>query len=93
MYSGSHKLSENIWFIWSKTSYGSGEKVGCHDCDGQTDDAQNVKIEQNSGFRICNMTSCTIHKVMLKDCLIQKTNKSKITVEEEEDSEQIQSET
>ena len=39
------------------------------------------------------MTSCTIHKVMLKDCLIQKTNKSKITVEEEEDSEQIQSET
>ena len=26
--SGCHKLSENIWFVWSRTPY-SGEKVGC----------------------------------------------------------------
>ena len=32
--SGCHRLSENIWFVWFKTSYYSGEKVGCH---GQTD--------------------------------------------------------
>ena len=27
-----HKISENIWFVWSKRSY-SGQKVGCDDCD------------------------------------------------------------
>ena len=26
--SGCHKLSENIWLVWSKRSY-SGDKVGC----------------------------------------------------------------
>ena len=26
---GCRKLSENIWFVWSKRSY-SGQKVGCH---------------------------------------------------------------
>ena len=31
--SGCQKLSENIWFVWSKRSY-IGEKVGFHDCDG-----------------------------------------------------------
>ena len=47
--SGCHKLSENIWFVWSKRSY-SGQKVGCDDCDththGHTDG--NVKIELES---------------------------------------------
>ena len=31
MDSGCHKLSENIWFVWSKRSY-SEDKVGCHAC-------------------------------------------------------------
>ena len=33
---GCHKLSENIWFVWSKTSY-SGDKWRCHQggTDGQ----------------------------------------------------------
>ena len=46
--SGCHKLSENIWFVWSsmvipwsRTPY-SGEKVGC-DAGPRTDG--NVKIE------------------------------------------------
>ena len=29
------KLSENIWFLWSKTSY-SGEKIGCVGSDNQS---------------------------------------------------------
>ena len=34
--SGCHKLSENIWFVWSKTSY-SGDKWRCYRCGtGQT---------------------------------------------------------
>ena len=38
------ELSENIWFVWSKTSY-CGENVGCHAC-GRTDNGRrNVKIE------------------------------------------------
>ena len=41
---GWHKLSENIWFVWSKRSY-SGDKRGCHAC-GRTDGRpRNVKIE------------------------------------------------
>ena len=49
MDSGCHKLSENIWFVWSKRSY-SGEKVECHVCDGWTDGHThgNVKIELES---------------------------------------------
>ena len=32
------ELSENVWFVWSKTSY-SGDKWRCHRCgtDGRTD--------------------------------------------------------
>ena len=49
--SGCYKLSENIWFVWSKRSYG-GEKMGCH---LMWTDNGNVKIEleflkQNSQF-------------------------------------------
>ena len=43
--SGCHKLSENVWLVWSKRSY-SGQKVGCDDCDGRTHG--NVKIELES---------------------------------------------
>ena len=32
--SGCHKLSENIWLVWSDRSY-LGEKVGCHLCGRQ----------------------------------------------------------
>merc|ERR1712218_142746 len=39
------ELSENIWFVWSKTSY-CGENVGCHACGRTTDNGRNVKIEQ-----------------------------------------------
>ena len=54
--SGCHKLSENIWFVWSsmvipwsRTPY-SGEKVGC-DAGPRTDG--NVKIElESAGFAI-----------------------------------------
>ena len=35
-------LSENIWFVWSKSSF-SGDKKGC-DARGRTD-GRNVKIE------------------------------------------------
>ena len=39
------ELSENIWFVWSKTSY-CGENVGCHACGRRTDNGRrNVKIE------------------------------------------------
>ena len=33
---GWHKLSENIWFVWSKRSY-SGDKKGCHARGRRTD--------------------------------------------------------
>ena len=29
------ELSENIWFVWSRTCY-KGEKLRCHACDGHT---------------------------------------------------------
>ena len=34
--SGCHKLLENVWFVWFKTSY-SGDVT---DADGQTNDKQ-----------------------------------------------------
>ena len=40
--SGCHKLSENIWFVWSKTYY-EGERVRCHAC-GRMD--KHVKVGQ-----------------------------------------------
>ena len=36
---GRHKLSENIWFVWSKMSY-SGDMDGCHACARTTDNGQ-----------------------------------------------------
>ena len=45
-----HMHSENMWFVWFKTSY-SGQNVGCHVC-GRTHG--NVKIELES-CRIRNL--------------------------------------
>ena len=44
-----HYLSENIWFVWSKTLH-NGEKLRCHACDRQTDRQTDthVKVEQYS---------------------------------------------
>ena len=51
--SGCHQLSENIWFVWSKTSY-SGDKWRCHQGgtgrDGQLDLVQLCKT-QNVSFK------------------------------------------
>ena len=38
-----HILTENIWFVWSKTSY-SGDKRRCHYA-GRTTNDEHVKIE------------------------------------------------
>ena len=46
--SGCHKLSENIWFVWSRTPY-SGEKVGCDACPRTTECEDRARIlKQNS---------------------------------------------
>ena len=37
-------LSENIWFVWSKSSF-SGDKKGCDARGQRMDDGRNVKIE------------------------------------------------
>ena len=40
------ELSENIWFVWSRTCY-KGEKLRCHACDTRTTDGH-WKVEQYS---------------------------------------------
>ena len=40
-----HYLSENIWFVWSKTLH-NGEKLRCYACDTRTH--THVKVEQYS---------------------------------------------
>ena len=49
--SGSHLLSENIWFVWSKASY-SGDKWRCHRCgtDGRTNERQTAESRNNIQF-------------------------------------------
>ena len=43
-----HILTENIWFVWSKTSY-SGDKRRCHYAGRTNDhDDEQLKIEQLS---------------------------------------------
>ena len=37
MSSPDDKLSENIWFVWSRTSYG-GDKWRCRHADGRTNE-------------------------------------------------------
>ena len=46
MDSGRHKLSENIWFVWSKMSY-SGDMEGCHAC-ARTTDGQRTECEDRA---------------------------------------------
>ena len=41
------ELSENIWFVWSKTSY-CGENVGCHACGRTTDNGQRTECEDRA---------------------------------------------
>ena len=43
------ELSENIWFVWSRTCY-KGGKLRCHACDTRTDGHTdgNWKVEQYS---------------------------------------------
>ena len=38
------ELSENIWFVWSRTSY-SGDKWRCHHADGRTDKQTNKRVK------------------------------------------------
>ena len=55
--SGCHKLSENVWFVWSKTSY-SGDKWRCHRCgtDGRTDE-QTTSKDRATQLLICEPLS------------------------------------
>ena len=42
--SGCHKLSENVWFVWSKASY-SGDKWRCHRCGtGRTSEYRTTQL-------------------------------------------------
>ena len=52
------ELSENIWFVWSRTSY-SGDKWRCHHADGRTDKQTNkqVKIELLSLWTVWDWVS------------------------------------
>ena len=45
-----HILTENIWFVWSETSY-SGDERRCYRC-GTNDDKQTVKIELLSQWKL-----------------------------------------
>ena len=51
MGSGRHKLSENIWFVWSRMSY-SGDMEGCHartrTDNGRTTDGQRTTEHEDS---------------------------------------------
>ena len=42
-----HILTENIWFVWSRTSY-SGDKWRCHRCgtDGRTNDERRTREDR-----------------------------------------------
>ena len=44
-----HILTENIWFVWSETSY-SGDERRCHGCG--TNDERTVKIELLSQWKL-----------------------------------------
>ena len=59
--SGNHKLSENILFVWSKTSY-SGDKWRCHRCGTGRTNKQQVKI----GLLIWETLSLAIKILMLR---------------------------
>ena len=46
-----HILTENIWFVWSETSY-SGDERRCHRCGTTNDKRQTVKIELLSQWKL-----------------------------------------
>ena len=45
-----HILTENVWVVWSKTSY-SGDKKKCRYA-GRTNDDKQLKIEQLSQWKL-----------------------------------------
>ena len=45
-----HILPENIWFVWSETSY-CGDEMRCYQC-GTTNNEQTVKIELLSQWKL-----------------------------------------
>ena len=55
--SGGHQLSENIWFIWSKTSY-IGDKWRCH--QGGTDGTGRTRKDRATQLLICEALSFAI---------------------------------
>ena len=50
--SGCHELSENLWFVWSKTSY-SGDKWRCYRCGTREDSATQLLICVKLSLAIC----------------------------------------
>ena len=54
MDSGHHKLSENIWFVWSKMSY-NGDMDGCHACARTTECEDRARILETE-FAIEDLT-------------------------------------
>ena len=54
-----HILTENIWFVWSETSY-SGDEMRCHGC-GTTTERRTLKIELLSQWKLeVNYDLCQI---------------------------------
>ena len=55
MDSGRHKISENIWFVWSKMS-NSGDMEGCHACartDARTECEDRARILETEFAIFC----------------------------------------
>ena len=57
---GWHKLSENIWFVWSKRSY-SGDKKGCdargqRTTDGRTECEDRARILETEFAIVKNLS-------------------------------------
>ena len=61
MDSGCHKLSENVWFVWSKTSY-SGDKWRCHR-SGQMDE-QTTSKDRATQLLICEPLSFAKNQIL-----------------------------
>ena len=61
-----HFITENIWFVWSQTSY-SGDKWKYYWCgmDGQTDDIKQGKIEQHSLWTVGRLS--VVNTVLIGD--------------------------
>ena len=55
--SGCHELSENVWFVWSKTSY-SGDKWRCYRCG--TDGTELLTFDLFTEAEFCNSFCCIL---------------------------------